>query len=80
MKDIKYRNMYWSIGRHSSLITQNKDPVYSQYGHIDMAYNNGVYQKNNYNCLEIVPNRILRKIVNAPWYVRKKDQHRELQI
>lgn len=75
--------MYWLIGKHSSLSTQNEVLIYKQvlkpvwtYGPTIM----GCTSKSNYNCLKIFQNRILRNTVNAPWYVWNKDLHRKLEV
>src|SRR5215469_8941098 len=81
--NIKYRKLYWLLGRNSELSVENKIRIYNQilkpiwtYG-IQMW---GCSGKSNTHLIHTVQNKVLRSIVNAPWYVRNKDLHRDLQI
>lgn len=40
----------------------------------------GCAKKSNINIIQRCQNKILRGIVNAPWYIRDKDLHRDLGI
>ena len=40
----------------------------------------GCTSKTNVNSVQICQNKILRTLVNAPWYVRNKNIHRDLGI
>lgn len=80
---IKYNSMYWLLGRNSQLSVQNKVLVYKQVIRPVWIYGIqlwGCTKKSNYACIQKFQNRVLRNMVNAPWYVRDKDLHRELQV
>lgn len=80
---IKYKNMYWLIGRYSQLSIQNKVLIYQQILKPVWTYGLqlwGCTKKSNYRNLETLQNRILRNIVCAPWYVRNDDLRRDLKI
>lgn len=40
----------------------------------------GCAQKSNIKIIQRFQNKVLRKMVNAPWYVRNSDLHRDLGI
>lgn len=80
---LKYKSMYWLLGRDSQLSIKNKLLVYQQVLKPVWTYGLplwGCTKPSNYNCLQVFQNRVLRNIVNAPWYVRNEDLHRELQV
>ena len=75
--------MYWLIGRNSSLSLHNKLLLYKQilrpvwtYG-IQMW---GCIKQSNIDIIQRFQNKVLRNIVNAPWYIRKSDLHRNLEM
>ena len=79
--DLTYRKMYWLLGRKSELSTQNKLMVYKQvlkpiwtYG-IELW---GCAKPTNIQSIQKFQNKVLRSIVNAPWYVRNADLHKDL--
>ncbi len=80
---LKYKNMYWLLGRNSQLSIRNKVLVYKQVLKPVWTYGLqlwGCTKESNYTCLQRFQNRVLRNIVNAPWYVRNEDLHRELEV
>lgn len=80
---LKYKNMYWLLGRNSQLSIKNKVLIYQQVLKPVWTYGLqlwGCTKESNYNCLQVFQNRVLRNIVNAPWYVRNEDLHRELRV
>jgi hypothetical protein len=71
------------LGRTSQLQVQNKILVYNQvikpvwtYG-IELW---GCAGNGNIQRIQRYQNKVLRGIVNAPWYARNSDVHRELDI
>ena len=80
---LKYKNMYWLLRRNSQLSIRNKVLVYKQVLKPVWTYGLqlwGCTKESNYACLQRFQNRVLRNIVNAPWYVRNEDLHRELEM
>lgn len=67
------------IGRGSELSIENNKqvlrPVWT-YG-IQLW---GCSKKSNLEIIQVFQNKVLRGIVNAPWYVRNVDLHRDLRI
>lgn len=81
--NIKLRKMYWLIGRKSELslhiqlvlCKQILKPVWT-YG-IQLW---GCAKQNNTDVIQRFQNKVLRIIVDAPWYVRNNDLHRDLNM
>lgn len=81
--DIKYREMYWLLGKHSQLSTENKLLLYKQVLKPVWTYGIqlwGCTKKTNANILQTFQNKVIREIVQAPWYTRNDDIHRDLGI
>lgn len=81
--DIRFKKMYWLLGRHSSLSTYNKILLYKQVLKPVWTYGIqlwGCASKSNILIIQRFQNKVLRSIVNAPWYVRNSDLHRDLQM
>lgn len=79
----KYRQMYWLLGRNSELSTYNKLMIYKQILKPVWMYGIqlwGCTKKSNINIIQSYQNKVLRGIVNAPWYIRNDDLHRDLRI
>ncbi len=79
----KYRKMYWLMGRNSSLSTYNKLLLYKQILKPIWTYGIqlwGCTKQSNVNIIQRFQNRVLRNIVDAPWYVRNTDLHRDLEV
>jgi hypothetical protein len=68
---IKFRKMYWLLGRRSELSTYNKLLIYKQV--LWPVWTYGVhlwgYQRKVLSCL-----------ANAPWYARNSDMYRDLGV
>ena len=80
---LKYRSMYWLLGRNSHLTIKNKVLVYQNVLKPIWTYGLqlwGCTKESNYKGLQVLQNRVLRNIVNAPWYIRNSDLHKELQV
>jgi hypothetical protein len=81
--NFKFRKMYWLLGRHSELSIQNKLLLYQQVLKPIWTYGIqlwGCTKKSNIKMIQIFQNKVLRSIVNAPWYIRNDDLHRDLNI
>ena len=80
---LKFYNMYWLLGRKSQLSLENKVILYKcilkpvwTYG-IELW---GTTSKSNIEILERFQSKVLRAIVNAPWYVRNSAIQQDLKI
>jgi hypothetical protein len=81
--DIKYKKIYWLIERKSQLSIHNKIVVYKQILKPIWTYGIqlwGCASKTNVNIIQTFQNKVLRNIVDAPWYVRNDKIHRDLKI
>jgi hypothetical protein len=81
--DLKYRSMYWIMGRQSAMSTHNKLVLHKQI--LKPVWTNGIQlwgctKPNIIPVIQRFQNRVLRNIVGAPWYVRNADLHRDLRI
>src|SRR6187551_3321700 len=75
--------MYWLIGRKSQLSIQNKVLLYNQVIKPVCIYGIqlwGCTKKSNRKIIQRRQNKILRCIVDAPWYVRNSNIHKDLGI
>lgn len=81
--NIKFRKMHWLLGRQSELAIHNKLLLYKQILKPVWTYGSqlwGCAKKTNIKIIQTVQNKILRCIVNAPWYIRNDNLHRDLKI
>jgi hypothetical protein len=75
--------MYWLMGRRSALTTHNKLVLYKQILKPVWTYGIqlwGCTKPSNIAIIQRFQNKVLRAIVNAPWYVRNADFHRDLKM
>jgi len=75
--------MYWIIGRKSKLSLGNKLLIYKTTLKPIWTYDIplwGTASNSNVEMLQRFQNKILRSIVNAPWYVPNTILHTDLQI
>ena len=68
---LKYRKMYWLMGRYSALSVYNKLMLYQQV--IKPVWTYGIQlwgctSQSNRNIIQRFQNRVLRGIIDAPWY------------
>lgn len=80
---LKYRKMYWILGRKSKLTVHNKLLLYKQVLKPIWTYGVqlwGCTRPSNTSRIQVFQNKVLRDIVNAPWYARNKNIHRDLKI
>ena len=81
--DMKLCKMYWLIGRKSALLTENKILLYNQV--INQVWTYGIQlwrhtSQKNIETIQRFQNKVLRMIVNAPWYICNTDLYRDLGI
>lgn len=78
---IKFKKMYWLLGRTSQLSTYNKLLLYKQILKPVWTYGIqlwGCTRPSNVEIIQRFQNKVLRSSVDAPWYVRNSDLHRDL--
>lgn len=81
--NIKFRKYKWLIGRHSKLSLHNKTLIYNQIIKPTWLYGIQLWGCTKNSTLKIIQtyqNKVLREMVNAPWYIRNADIHRDLGI
>jgi len=75
--------MYWIIGRKSKLSLENKLLIYKTILKPIWTYGIplwGTASNSNIEILQRFQNKVLRSIINAPWYVPNTILHTDLQI
>jgi uncharacterized protein YeeX (DUF496 family) len=81
--NIKFRKMYWLFGRNFELSVHNKLTLYKQVIRPVWSYGIqlwGCARESNIHVIQRYQNKVLKCIVNAPWYVRNSDLHCDLGI
>lgn len=81
--DLKYRNLYWLIGRKSTLSVYNKILIYNQILKPVWCYGMQIWgcaKHVHIQSIQTFQNKVIRNIVSAPWYIRNSDLHRDLKI
>lgn len=81
--EIKCRKMHWLLGRQSELNIHNKLLLYKQILVPVWAYGLqlwGCTKRTNIKTIHVFQNKVLRNIVNAPWYVRNENIHKDLRM
>lgn len=81
--ELRYKKMYWLLGKHSALSVHNKILLYKQVLMPVWTYGIqlwGCTKKSNTLIIQRFQNKVLRGIVNAPWYIRNDDLHRDLNV
>jgi hypothetical protein len=80
--NIKFRKMYWLLGRNSELSVHNKLILYKQVIRPVWSYGIqlwGCASDSDIQMIQRYQNKVLKCIVTASWYVRNSD-HRDLGI
>jgi hypothetical protein len=75
--------MYWLLGRSSALSLHNKLVLYTQMLKPVWTYGIqlwGCAAQSTIAVIQRFQNKVLRDIVNAPWYVRNVNLHRDLNM
>jgi hypothetical protein len=78
---IQFREMYWLLGCRSQLSMYNKLLLYKQVLRPVGTFGVqpwGCLKKSNIDIAQRYQNKVLRCLVNAPWYARNSDIHRDL--
>jgi hypothetical protein len=81
--NIKFRKMYWLLGHNSELSICNKLILYKQVPRPVWSYGiqlRGCASYSNIQVIQRYQNKVLKCIVQAPWYIRNSDLHRDLVI
>jgi uncharacterized protein YeeX (DUF496 family) len=81
--NIKFRKMYWLLGRNSELSVHNKLTLYRHVIRPVWSYGiqlRGCASDSNIQVIQRYQNKVLKWFVNAPWYIRNRDLHRDLGI
>ena len=81
--NITYKKMQWMMGRKSNLSIHNKLLLYKQIVKPIWTYGIqlwGCSKISNINLIQKFQNKVLRDIVDAPWYARNADLHRDLKM
>lgn len=81
--DLKYNKMKWLMGRYSPLPIENKLLLYNQVLKPVWTYGIqlwGCTSASNRLIIERFQNKVLRDIVDAPWYIRNNLLHRDLGV
>jgi predicted component of type VI protein secretion system len=77
------KKMYWLLGRKSQLSVHNKLLLYKQVLTPILTYGIQLWRcaaTSNINKIQIFQNKVLRGIVDAPWYYRNDHLHKDLRI
>ena len=77
---LKYKKMYWLMGRRSALSIHHKLMLYKQILKRVWTYGIqlwGCTKQSNIVTIQRVQNKVLRNIVDAPWYIGNADPRRE---
>jgi hypothetical protein len=75
--------MFWLMGRRSALTMHNKLVLYRQILKPVWTYGIQLWwctKPSNIAIIQRFQNKVLRAIVDAPWYVRNADLHRDLKM
>lgn len=81
--DLKYKQLYWLLGQKSSLTINNKLLIYKTILKPIWTYGIqlwGTASNSNLNIIQRFQSKLLRNLINAPWYVTNKIIHNDLNI
>jgi hypothetical protein len=81
--NIKFRKMYWLLGRNSELSVHNKLTLYKQV--IRPVWSCGIQlwdcsSESNVQVIQRYQNKVLKRIFNAHWYVQNSDLYCDFGI
>ena len=80
---LKYNQIQWLLGAQSKMSVENKLLIYKQILKPIWLYGVqlwGCAKASNKQLIQTFQNKVLRKIVDAPWYIRNADIHKDLNI
>jgi uncharacterized protein YeeX (DUF496 family) len=75
--------MYWFLGCNSELSIHSKLTLYKQVIRPDWSYGIqlwGCASDSNIQVIQCYQNKVLKCIVNTPWYIQNSDFHRDFRI
>jgi hypothetical protein len=81
--NIKFRKMYWLLERNSELSVHNKLTLYKQVIRPVWSYVIQLWSCPSDSIIQVIQryqSKVLKCIVNAPWYVRNSDLHHDFGI
>jgi hypothetical protein len=81
--ELKIRNINWLIGNKSQLSLENKITIYKSILKLIWTYGIelwGCSKPSNTKILQTFQSKMLRQLVNAPWYVSNATLHNDLSI
>lgn len=81
--ELKLRNLNWLMGRKTHLSIHCKLLLYNQILKPVWMYGAQIWgcaKKTNIDVIQRFQNKVLRNIVDAPWYIRNADLHRDLNV
>lgn len=79
----KFRNLYWLLGKHSKLSTENKLLIYKTVLKPVWTYGIQLWGTSSDSNIEIIQrfqSKVIRSILQAPWYVSNNTLHKDTQI
>ena len=74
--------MYWILGRKSELLSVNQVILYKTILKLVWTYGITLWGSTSHSNIEILQrfqNKVLRTIVNVPWYITNKLLHTDLR-
>ena len=80
---LKYKQMYWLMGRWLALSTHNKLVLHKQILKPVWTYGIqlwGCTKPSTTAIIQRIQNKVFRNIVDAPWYVQNADLHQDLKM
>jgi hypothetical protein len=80
---LKYKKIYWLMGRRSTLSTHDKLVLYTHILKPVWTYGIQMWEctrPSNIAIIQRFQNKVLRNIVDAPCYVRNADLHKDLNM
>ena len=81
--NIKYKRMYWLLGKNSQLALKSKVLLYKSMLKPIWSYSCqtwGAASESNISKIQRIQSKILRGIANAPWYVTNECLHNDLMV
>lgn len=81
--NLRFKSLYWLLGRKSKLSLSNKLLVYKAV--IKPIWTYGIQlwgsaSDSNINIIQRMQNAVLKSISTAPWYIRNTELHQTLRI
>lgn len=81
--DLRYKGMYWLLGRNSKLSVDNKVLIYKTILKPIWTYGIQLWGSacdSNINMIQRTQNNILKQISNAPWFIKNAEVHEHLNM